>query len=618
MTDVAVKNEYLLDMVTVLNMNATADFNQTLVVDPNQTPSISPESIALAILLAIIIIGSMFGNILVVIAVRSERNLQTTANFLICSLAITDFLVACLVMPFSALYEILGTWVFGDILCQTWTAIDIACCTASILHLCAIAFERHRSITSAVRYFSQGRRHTVAPKIILVWALAICISIPPILGWKPSSQQQTQVNNETTAISTVQRCEVGHYREYTLYATLGSFYIPLALLLTAYVRIYVRIHQHIRRSESRTRLESLSSEDALSLRSKRSSPGRMIGESSRNKTLGNRKEMRCNGKNKVSQTSRCDITIIKDRTPSRNPRNYIIDDDYFVTHQNTENHSFPKDQPHQVALNYWAKSARLRDQTTSQLNNFDSICNYSNLQIDDKRNRRISESILQIQKRNRLIKRFSESDVWLAKQIMTSKEMTSSFSRRRAQTTGGRVRFVDQRIKPHQMTKGTSVTQENNGTNVVKRTQDTLHYKRMPSFETETENLRGIFKCCKKYRHSESQRRLLNQRRSSIMLAHSLSLRAKIKLLKAREVRAIKTLGTIVGAFVICWLPFFAVTLAAAFCNCKMPHTLTSIVLWLGYCNSLVNPILYGAFNRDFYAAFKKLYTTHIYKIRCR
>nr|XP_018672564.2 5-hydroxytryptamine receptor 1A-like [Ciona intestinalis] len=615
MEDITVKNEFLLD--TVLNMNTT-DPNQTLVDDTNQISSIFPESIALAILLAIIIIGSMFGNILVVIAVRSERNLQTTANFLICSLAITDFLVACLVMPFSALYEISGTWVFGDILCQTWTAIDIACCTASILHLCAIAFERHRSITSAVRYFSQGRRHTVAPKIVLVWVLAICISIPPILGWKPSSQQQTQVNNVTTAASTVQRCEVGHYREYTLYATLGSFYIPLALLLTAYVRIYVRIHQHIRRSESRTRLESLSSEDALSLRSKRCPPGRIICESSRNKNLGNKKEMRVNGKNKVSQTSKCDLTIIKDRTPSRNSRNYIVDDDYFVTHQNTENHSFPKDQPHQVALNYWAKSARLWDQTTSQLNNFDSICNYSNLQIDDKRNRRISESILQIQKKNRLIKRFSESDVWLAKKIMMSKEMTSSFSRRRAQTTGGRVRFVDQRIKPHQMTKGTSVAQENKGTNVVKRTQDTLHYKRMPSFETETENLRGIFKCCKKYRHSESQRRLLNQRRSSIMLAHSLSLRAKVKLLKAREVRAIKTLGTIVGAFVICWLPFFAVTLAAAFCNCKMPHTLTSIVLWLGYCNSLVNPILYGAFNRDFYAAFKKLYTTHIYKIRCR
>lgn len=95
--------------------------------------------------------------------------------------------------------------------------------------------------------------------------------------------------------------------------------------------------------------------------------------------------------------------------------------------------------------------------------------------------------------------------------------------------------------------------------------------------------------------------------RSSPVLMQSMSMRAKIKALKAREIRAIRTLGTIVGAFILCWLPFFVVTLANPFCNCHMPPILLDVVLWLGYCSSMVNPMLYAAFNREFHAAFRKL-----------
>ena len=91
---------------------------------------------------------------------------------------------------------------------------------------------------------------------------------------------------------------------------------------------------------------------------------------------------------------------------------------------------------------------------------------------------------------------------------------------------------------------------------------------------------------------------------------YSFSLRSKIKALKAREIRAIKTLGTIVGAFVLCWLPFFTVTISKPFCSCEIPRVMDGIVLWLGYCNSLINPIIYAACNRDFHAAFQKLLDT--------
>jgi len=49
---------------------------------------------------------SIAGNVLVLCAVKRDRTLQLPANYLICSLAVTDLLVAGLVMPISAIYQV--------------------------------------------------------------------------------------------------------------------------------------------------------------------------------------------------------------------------------------------------------------------------------------------------------------------------------------------------------------------------------------------------------------------------------------------------------------------------------------------------------------------------------
>jgi hypothetical protein len=46
------------------------------------------------------------GNVFVIAAIVLERHLQTAQNYLIVSLAVADLLVACLVMPLGAVYEV--------------------------------------------------------------------------------------------------------------------------------------------------------------------------------------------------------------------------------------------------------------------------------------------------------------------------------------------------------------------------------------------------------------------------------------------------------------------------------------------------------------------------------
>ncbi|XP_028314483.1 5-hydroxytryptamine (serotonin) receptor 1A a [Gouania willdenowi] len=84
---------------------------------------------------------------------------------------------------------------------------------------------------------------------------------------------------------------------------------------------------------------------------------------------------------------------------------------------------------------------------------------------------------------------------------------------------------------------------------------------------------------------------------------------AKRKLALARERKTVKTLGIIMGTFIFCWLPFFIVALVLPFCaeSCFMPDWLGAVINWLGYSNSLLNPIIYAYFNKDFQSAFKKI-----------
>ena len=82
-----------------------------------------------------------------------------------------------------------------------------------------------------------------------------------------------------------------------------------------------------------------------------------------------------------------------------------------------------------------------------------------------------------------------------------------------------------------------------------------------------------------------------------------------IRASSSRERKATKTLGVIMGAFTLCWLPFFIVALVRPFCNepeSCIPHWLNSLLLWLGYANSFLNPIIYARFNREFRTPFRE------------
>lgn len=179
----------------------------------------------LAGLVSFIILFTIVGNVLVVIAVLTSRALKPPQNLFLVSLASADILVATLVMPFSLANELMGYWFFGKIWCDIYLALDVLFCTSSIVHLCAISLDRYWSVTQAVEYNLKRTPKRVKGMIVVVWLISAVISFPPLISLDRSSTEASQ-------------CILNDDTWYILYSSIGSFFAPCVIMILVYIRIY--------------------------------------------------------------------------------------------------------------------------------------------------------------------------------------------------------------------------------------------------------------------------------------------------------------------------------------------------------------------------------------------
>lgn len=95
-----------------------------------------------SILVTIVMIIVVVGNMLVIIAIATEKSLKNIQNWFIASLAVADFFLGLVIMPFSLANELMGYWIFGNMWCDVHSAMDVLLSTASIMNLCLISLDR--------------------------------------------------------------------------------------------------------------------------------------------------------------------------------------------------------------------------------------------------------------------------------------------------------------------------------------------------------------------------------------------------------------------------------------------------------------------------------------------
>ncbi|XP_056275702.1 alpha-2B adrenergic receptor [Pseudoliparis swirei] len=199
----------------------------------------SPEATAaFATAITLMVIFTIVGNIMVIIAVLTSRALRGPQNLFLVSLAAADILVATLIIPFSLANELLGYWYFKSLWCEIYLALDVLFCTSSIVHLCAISLDRYLSI-SRVTYGRQRTPKRIKAAIVVVWLIAATISFPPLLSLNKSEGGEEGSERGP-------QCQLNDERWYILYSTIGSFFAPCVIMILVYVRIYQIAKQRTR------------------------------------------------------------------------------------------------------------------------------------------------------------------------------------------------------------------------------------------------------------------------------------------------------------------------------------------------------------------------------------
>ncbi|XP_047626354.1 5-hydroxytryptamine receptor 5A [Phacochoerus africanus] len=180
-------------------------------------------------LLVLLIAATFLWNLLVLVTILRVRAFHRVPHNLVASTAVSDILVAALVMPLSLVNELSAgrRWRLGRNLCQVWICFDVLCCTASIWNVAAIALDRYLTIKRHLQYTLRTRRRASVLMITLTWALSALIALAPLLfGWGEAYDAR------------LQRCQVSQEPSYAVFSTCGAFYLPLGVVLFVYWKIY--------------------------------------------------------------------------------------------------------------------------------------------------------------------------------------------------------------------------------------------------------------------------------------------------------------------------------------------------------------------------------------------
>ncbi|KAK1797694.1 hypothetical protein P4O66_008063 [Electrophorus voltai] len=217
------QSEISAEPLLISNLSASGGSGQGTGGCPTEGAELQQKNWAALLILTVVVI-TVTGNILVIMAVTLERKLQNATNYFLMSLAIADMLLGLLVMPVSMVTILYGySWPLPAILCPVWIYFDVLLSTASIMHLCAISLDRYVAIRNPFSHTRSNSRSRARAKIAAVWTISAGISMPiPVLGLR----DQTKVFKDGSCFLTD--------NSFVLVGSFVAFFVPLTIMVVTY------------------------------------------------------------------------------------------------------------------------------------------------------------------------------------------------------------------------------------------------------------------------------------------------------------------------------------------------------------------------------------------------
>ncbi|KAI6173657.1 7 transmembrane receptor [Aphelenchoides besseyi] len=466
-----------------------APSNFLLISDTNEKIATGDHNFIALFILPILCVTGLIGNVLVCIAIWSDKRLHNVTNYFLFSLALADLFVCTIVMPLAILVEVKhGMWIWSFGLCLLFTYADVFLCSASIVHISVISLDRYLGISRPFKVRNKSRT-VVVLKICFVWVMTIIISSP--LAALAIIDSETILQGNMCTIRS---------QQYKIYGSTLSFLIPFIIMTITFTKTTQLLNKQA---------------NALAQKANEGSNGGL------RRTVMQHRKLGCTRTN----SSNVMVTTTPRLGSTKRPANGIT----IQMSPLTPTYTLVND--HTPPLTLDERDLRIQRSTYNVL-------------TESEESAVVIESKTSADQRN--LREFTEIP------ILVSHEF--AHLRNHIQRRSTRIRSQFNRVRARLLTMARRKQQRIDNTNVE----------------------------------------------------------------LANEHKATRVLAVVFACFFTCWAPFFVTNFTLGFCGdqCAVPSWLDSVILWLGYLSSTLNPAIYTIFNRRFREAFLRILRCQCLKSR--
>ncbi|XP_038157310.1 trace amine-associated receptor 13c-like [Cyprinodon tularosa] len=188
----------------------------------------SSHILLLSVFLSVVSLLTVSLNMLVIIAILHFRQLHTSTNMILLSLAFSDFFVG-----FLFLFQLLmvdGCWYLGNLMCALFLTLDLILVSASVGNMVLISIDRYVAICDPLHYPTKVTLKRARVSVSLCWTCSLIYSTVMLRENLDNLDKFSSCAGECTADFGI----TGFIIDLFL-----TFLIPITVILVLYAIVFV-------------------------------------------------------------------------------------------------------------------------------------------------------------------------------------------------------------------------------------------------------------------------------------------------------------------------------------------------------------------------------------------
>ncbi|XP_013875279.1 growth hormone secretagogue receptor a [Austrofundulus limnaeus] len=214
---------------------------------------------------ALLFLVGVAGNVMTILVVSKYRDMRTTTNLYLCSMAVSDLLIFfCMPLDLYRMWRY-RPWRFGDALCKLFQFVSESCTYSTILNITALSVERYLAICYPLRAKALVTKRRVRALIFILWTVSLSSAGPVfvMVGVERDGPDLGSWMNETSLLADVgdtRECRMTHYAVESglmgamVWLSSIFFFMPVFCLTVLYSLIGRKLWQRHRETNMSSRV----------------------------------------------------------------------------------------------------------------------------------------------------------------------------------------------------------------------------------------------------------------------------------------------------------------------------------------------------------------------------